>query len=100
MVAWSIRAKNDLKQIYDYIAKDSKYYAKNVAQDIVSKAEELNEFPEMGRAVPEIGDDKIRELIIYSYRLIYEITPDAIAVLALIHGKRDFSRLDRNGLDR
>jgi toxin ParE1/3/4 len=98
MVTWSIRAKDDLKQIYDYIAKDSKYYAKNVAQDIVSKAEELNEFPEMGRVVPEIGDDNIRKLIVYSYRMIYEITSDAIAVLAIIHGKRDFSSLDRNDL--
>jgi plasmid stabilization system protein ParE len=30
MVNWSLPAKNDLKNIYDYIARDSKYYAKKV----------------------------------------------------------------------
>jgi len=34
MVDWSEPAKKDLKQIHDYIAKDSKYYAKEVARII------------------------------------------------------------------
>jgi toxin ParE1/3/4 len=100
MVIWSIPARNDLKQIYDYIAKDSKYYATNVAQQIISKAENLNKFPEIGRVVPEIGDENVRELIIYSYRIIYEVVPNGVQMLAIIHGKRDFSSLERNDLDR
>ena len=90
MVKWSQPARMDLKQIHDYIAKDSKYYAKNVAQRIVEKTEKLMDFPEIGRIVPEMDDPNIRELFIYSYRLIYEITPDGIEILAVIHGKRDF----------
>ncbi len=39
MVKWSLPAKSDLKQIFDYIAKDSIYYAKNVTQTIVTKTE-------------------------------------------------------------
>lgn len=100
MVIWSTPARNDLKQIYDYIAKDSKYYATNVVEKIIAKAENLNEFPEIGRVVPEIGDENVRELIIYSYRLIYEVVPDNVQILAIIHGKRDFSSLDRNDLER
>jgi addiction module RelE/StbE family toxin len=100
MVIWSTPARNDLKQIYDYIAKDSKYYATNVVEKIITKAENLNEFPEIGRVVPEIGDDNVRELVIYSYRLIYEVVPDNVQILAIIHGKRDFSSLDRNDLER
>jgi len=73
MVRWSAPAKRDLKQIHDYIAKDSKYYGKKVAQNIVASTEKLDQFPEMGRAVPEIGDSNVRELFVYSYRLIYEI---------------------------
>ncbi|MGA8178678.1 MAG: type II toxin-antitoxin system RelE/ParE family toxin [Desulfobacterales bacterium] len=100
MVIWSIPARNDLKQIYEYIAKDSKYYATNVVENIVSKAENLNEFPEIGRIVPEIGDENVRELIIYSYRLIYEVIPNDVQILAIVHGKRDFPSLDRNDLKR
>jgi toxin ParE1/3/4 len=91
MVKWSVPAKNDLKQIHDYIAKDSKYYAQNVVQEIVAKSEKLTDFPEIGRSVPEISDQNIRELIVYSYRLIYEISETVIEILAIIHGRRDFN---------
>ena len=91
MVIWSIPAKQDLKKIYDYIARDSKYYAEKVSEDILERSEKLNEFPEIGRIVPEIGEVNIREVIVYSYRLIYEISSDKIEVLALIHCKQDFS---------
>ena len=90
MVKWSRPARMDLKQIHDYIATDSRYYAKKVVQTIVEKTEELMDFPEIGRTVPEIDDPNIRELFVYSYRLIYEITADEIEILAVIHGRRDF----------
>ena len=90
MVTWSIPAKNDLKQIYDFIAKDSKRYAQKVSRDIIGKTEELNDFPKIGRIVPEIGNPDIRELFIYSYRVIYEVTPKKVEILAIIHGKQDF----------
>jgi len=90
MVKWSTPAKRDLKEIYDYIARDSKYYAKKVAKTIVERTEMLKEFPEIGRVVPEIGDNNVRELFVYSYRLIYELAPAGVEVLAIIHGKRDF----------
>ena len=98
MVEWADPAKQDLKAIHDYIARDSTFYAKKVSLEIVEKSEKLNILPEIGRVVPEIGDPKIRELIIYSYRLIYEIFPDKIEILALIHGKRDFSRMNLENL--
>ena len=91
MVKWSVPARNDLKQIHAYIAKDSKYYARNVIQEIVAKTEALTELPERGRIVPETSDQNIRELIVYSYRLIYEISEGGIAILAIIHGRRDFN---------
>lgn len=90
MVKWSKPAKLDLKQIHDYIARDSKFYAQKVSLEIVEKSEKLNSFPEVGRVVPEIADPKIRELLIYSYRLIYEVFPDRVEILALIHSKRNF----------
>ena len=94
MVEWTDPAKQDLKSIHDYISRDSKFYAQKVSLEIVEKSEKLDIFPELGRIVSETGDPKIRELIIYSYRLIYEIFPDKIEILALIHGKRDFSKIN------
>ena len=57
---------------------------------IVAATEGLNKFPKIGRIVPEIGDTNVRELFVYSYRLIYEISTDCIEILAIIYGKRDF----------
>jgi len=91
MVIWSLSASHDLKKIHDYIAEDSKYYALKVSQEFLARSEALLDFPEMGRIVPELGDPKIRELIIYSYRLIYEISLSRIEILAIIHCKQNFT---------
>jgi len=90
MVIWSKPAKQDLRNIYDHIAFDSKFYAKKVVQDIIEKSEGLKDFPLIGRVVPELEDPDIRELMVYSYRLIYKISAGTIEILALIHGKQDF----------
>lgn len=92
MVKWTIPAKLDLKQIHDYIARDSKFYAQKVSLEVVEKSEKLNSFPEVGRIVPEINDPNVRELIIYSYRLIYEVFTSKVEVLAIIHCRRNFSQ--------
>ena len=97
MVRWTLPARNDLKQIHTYVARDSRYYANKVVHEIVAKARSMESFPERGRVVPEIEDTNIRELFIYSYRLIYEKTTDEIQVLAVIHGKRDFHSGNEGG---
>jgi toxin ParE1/3/4 len=90
MVTWTRPATADLKAIHDFIAPDSKYYAKTVTRDIIRKADILNEFPKIGRVVPETDDENIREVFAYSYRIVYEIKSDIVYILAIIHGKRDF----------
>lgn len=90
MVIWSEPAKADLRSIHDFIAHDSKYYAKKVTQDIASKTDILTELPRVGRMVPEFGDENIRELSLYSYRILYEVTGQDVFVLAVIHRRRDF----------
>ena len=91
MVIWSIPAREDLKRIHDFILQDSSYYAKQVVDKIIAKADSLLEFPKMGREVPEIGDPNIREFPVYSYRLIYKIRQSEIEVLTIVHSKQIFS---------
>jgi len=90
VVRWSDQARADLKAIHDYIARDSTHYAKKVSRELVDKADALAELPRLGRVVPELGDDNVREIPAYSYRIVYEVKPgDEIAVLAVIHKRRD-----------
>lgn len=89
MVIWSLPARNDLKALHDYIAQDSPHYAKKTVQDIRDKTDTLEELPRKGRKVPELNIDAVRELSLYSYRILYEIKPDnLIEVLAVIHKRR------------
>jgi len=88
VVNWSPEAVEDLDSIVAYIAKDSRFYAKAVANKILTVAKELPEQPYIGRVVPEIGNPQIRERFVYSYRLIYQINTDNILIVAVIHGKR------------
>ena len=87
-VKWSPEAIEDIESIADYIARDSEYYARSVVTEILSVSRNVREFPLIGRVVPEIGDEHIRERFIYSYRLVYRIESELILIVALIHGKR------------
>lgn len=42
----------------------------------------------MGRILPDQKNEKIREIIFKSYRIIYEIKEKTIEILIVIHGKR------------
>ena len=88
-VVWSLRAIADVEAIANYIAVDSPAYAKTVVRRIVGLTRNLARFPRAGRKVPEFNDDATRELVAYSYRIIYTIKPNQVLVAAVIHGKRN-----------
>lgn len=97
-VAWTELAWDDLERTVDYIAQDSPTYAASFARQIWQMAQSLDELPERGRIVPELGDQNVRELLPSSYRLLYEIREDTVYILGLIHGARDLAGLwDRQG---
>lgn len=88
MVIWSRPARADLRSIHDFIAHDSPYYAKKVVQDIRAKTDILEQLPKAGKKVPELDEDRIRELSLYSYRIVYEIKELGVFVLAVVHKRR------------
>ncbi len=87
-VVWSPEALNDVDDIASYIARDSVFYAAAVVQKILDTSRELSDFPQIGRMVPELSDEAIRERFVYSYRLIYQIHDEEILIVAIVHGKR------------
>lgn len=81
-------ANEDLSQIYDYIYKDSIYYANKTVLGIIDKTEGLNRFQYSGRKVPEYNDEKIRELIYKSYRIIYYVQANMVLIHRIWHAAR------------
>ncbi len=62
--------------------------------DIITRAApSLGEFPLLGRAVPEFPDTagRLREVIVEHYRLIYEVFPDRVEIISVMHGRRNLN---------
>ena len=93
---WSEEALEDIESIATYIEKDSLFYAKSVVAKFFEKAEMLQDLSESGRIVPELNDANIREIFVYSYRLIYKLHQDKVTFVAVIHGKRLLENHQRN----
>lgn len=94
MVIWSHDAKRHLRELHDFIARDSKIYAQRVADEIVTRSLQLDNLPLRYHMMAELGDEAVREFSIYSYRVIFEILPDHVAVLAVVHKRRDIGPED------
>ncbi len=90
---WTDPAVDDLQAIFDYISKDSEYYASVFIGELIQSVEKLIEFPDIGRIVPEYQRKDIRELIVQSYRIIYQIEQKRVLILTVVHGRRELIKL-------
>jgi len=70
---WSAAARDDLDNIIVFIARDNPNRAMSFGYELISETDRLQEFPELGRSVPEYRDDNIREIIFRPYRIVYRI---------------------------
>jgi hypothetical protein len=59
-------------------------------QDITEKVDILLETPRLGRMVPEIGEDALREIGMYSYRIIYDFVDETLYIHGVIHKRLVF----------
>ncbi len=87
-VVWSLEALDDIDAIAGYISRDSPYYAQRVVDALFELGEAIAESPKIGRVVPELNNENIRERFLYSYRVLYELGEERIDILAVIHGRR------------
>jgi plasmid stabilization system protein ParE len=87
-VRWSSEAVEDLTAIAEYISRDSSFYAQSVVRSVLSTTQGLATHPRIGRIVPELSDESIRERFVHSYRIIYRLESGRILIVAIIHGKR------------
>ena len=87
-IEWTNPALEDLKEIYDFIKRDSKNFAKLFIEKTYIKIQQLKDFPKIGRIVPEKNDVNIREIIFHNYRIVYRIKEENIEIITVIHGSR------------
>ena len=88
-VRWTPQAADDLQAIYDFIARDSPYYAQLTVERILASIDLLEQFPLRGRQIPERPREDLRELIVRPYRLVYRVG-EAVKILTIFRGSRLF----------
>ncbi|UXX80055.1 type II toxin-antitoxin system RelE/ParE family toxin [Reichenbachiella carrageenanivorans] len=98
-VVWNDDAKYALKNIYHYIKeRESIERAKKVRNEIAASAKSLNVFPEKFVEDPYLKEEpgNFRFKVIWSYKIIYEVTSEAIMVLDIFHTSRNPDRISAN----
>ncbi len=66
-------AKQDLRDIVNYIRRNSVHYAYLENKKIQEAIDQLSTQPIMGRTVPDQENENLREIIFRNYRIIYQI---------------------------
>ena len=84
-VHWTDTARDHLRAIHAYIARNSPQYAARTVDRLTRRSQLIAEFPLSGRVAPEFEVPQIRQVLEGSYRIIYYIKPGQIDVLAVVH---------------
>ena len=87
-IRWSNKSLYDLKNIFDYIAQDSKNYVNIQVKRIKLRTQQLKIQPLSGRIVPEFNNENVRELIEGNYRIVHLIKEDQIFILTIHHASK------------
>lgn len=87
-VLWTNEAHADRRQIWEHIAAENPSAAMRMDERFAATAAKLSQHPEIGRPGLISGT---REMTPHqNYRMVYEISDDAVWILALVHAARQW----------
>lgn len=87
------RAREDLLDIWVYIAAQNPSAADRVFDRIEESCWRLRDFPQVGPARPDIAENA-RILIIERWLALYRLIDDGVQVVRIVDGARDLRQLD------
>ena len=94
-IAFTKLAIADLGALVTFIGRDNPQAAEQFGYAIIAKAEKLDEFPLLGRAVPKFKIESVREIIRRPYRIVYRVRENQkqIEILRVWHAARGTPRI-------
>jgi plasmid stabilization system protein ParE len=98
-VVWAPLALERALEQATYIARDKPGAAEKWLNQLFDVVAQLEDLPELGRVLPELGNPAFRELDFRGYRVIYRLETGQVSVLTVRHGRRllDVSELSEDG---
>lgn len=86
---WTEPAREDLRQIHGFIARDSSAYATRLIMRIEKAVDGVRRFPLAASRVAEWDRDDLREIFVASYRVIFRVAETTIEIITVIHSARE-----------
>ena len=88
----SIEARDDLQEIWAYIAQDNLTAADQLEADIYAALELLAENPRLGHKRPDLTDEPVLFWPVRGhYLVVYLHEAEAVKIVRILHGARDAS---------
>jgi len=87
-IVWSAEARQELRAIKKFIARDSEFYATRMVARIIERVEATAEHPTRGHPVHEYPEEILKEVHEAPYRIIYRISEDQLDVITIVHFKK------------
>jgi toxin ParE1/3/4 len=84
----SARAREDLLQIFSYIAGRNHFAARNVIEAIDGKFEQLSRFPFIGRERTSLAEG-LRSVVVRTHLIFYVVERERIIIVRVIDGRMD-----------
>lgn len=82
-------ACSDLEEIWEFIAADSLEAADRVREEIFDAIQSLVPFPYVGHSRPDLTSRPLRFQSVRDYVIAYAPDEKPIAVIAVLHGRRN-----------
>ncbi|SHN72949.1 type II toxin-antitoxin system RelE/ParE family toxin [Desulfitobacterium chlororespirans] len=88
-------ARDDIGEIFIYIAADNPESALEISEKIIEKIDLLAEFPYAGKIVPDsaLAKQEYRMLTVSNYIIFYKVIDNEVIVYRILHGMRDYPGL-------
>jgi toxin ParE1/3/4 len=98
-IGWSPLAIERLTEATAFAAQDNPEAAERWAAGAFELVEQLADFPESGRIVPELEREDVRELFYGAYRIIYRVSgeQEEVFILTVRHGRRQLEPSEVGG---
>ena len=84
-VIWTESALSDLNDIGEYISKDSIRYAELTVSKLFESPDILEINPLVGRMVPELQNESIRQFTRGNFRIIYHVVDEDLVEILTVH---------------
>jgi plasmid stabilization system protein ParE len=90
-IIWTELARENVKDIYSYIALDSVNRAKSVIQKILCTVTNLEEYPLIGSIESNLALIKkdYRFIVSGNYKIIYKLSENSIYIMTVFDSRRD-----------